>query len=228
MQFADYQKLISQRIDELKEKGLKGSVSKAQYSMLELLWQAGNTFPREWVDRELLHSRTQQSDYRRRLTELKDDIGVDLELNKATNHYRLKSSKLNNANPRAYLTKKQKQSLFQQDEYTCQVCGLIEPDNSSGTLQADHKVPLSRGGSNNLQNWQTLCHVCNVGKRRACESCMRDCTECPWAHPDTTGIRFVVSLDSETANTLSKLGLTSPEALQGLVVNGINLIGDKR
>ncbi|MFQ5431805.1 MAG: HNH endonuclease [Nitrospinota bacterium] len=32
-------------------------------------------------------------------------------------------------------------------------------------LEVDHKVPISKGGSDSLDNLQTLCFKCNRGKR---------------------------------------------------------------
>lgn len=43
--------------------------------------------------------------------------------------------------------------------YTCSICG------KSGKMVIDHIVPLSRGGTNDIENLQPLCHSCNVKKR---------------------------------------------------------------
>ena len=41
----------------------------------------------------------------------------------------------------------------------CLGCGVV-----GGALTADHVVPLSRGGRNDISNIQPLCHGCNVKK----------------------------------------------------------------
>lgn len=43
----------------------------------------------------------------------------------------------------------------------CQLCGAGPED---GTLQIDHIVPRSQGGSNDISNLQVLCAPCNRGK----------------------------------------------------------------
>jgi hypothetical protein len=64
-------------------------------------------------------------------------------------------------------------------------------------LQADHKVPVSRGGTNDRGNWQPICNNCNVGKRRACEGCLIDCQVCSWAYPEIVGINTLISINEQ-------------------------------
>lgn len=45
--------------------------------------------------------------------------------------------------------------------FRCLRCGLHEPDV---TLTADHVIPLSQGGSNDIGNIQPLCKTCNTQK----------------------------------------------------------------
>lgn len=50
--------------------------------------------------------------------------------------------------------------VFDRDNYTCQYCGQI-----GGILEVDHKLPISKGGTNNLKNLTTACRKCNRQKK---------------------------------------------------------------
>ncbi len=55
--------------------------------------------------------------------------------------------------------------IFKRDNFTCQICG-----RSGVRLEVDHIVPSSKGGSDSLDNLQTLCFECNRGKRDSYQS----------------------------------------------------------
>ena len=44
------------------------------------------------------------------------------------------------------------------------LCAGINCRNPKAKLTVDHKVPMSRGGSNNIDNIQFLCRPCNIAK----------------------------------------------------------------
>lgn len=50
------------------------------------------------------------------------------------------------------------------DNCICKMCGSSPSKNSSVELQVDHILPWSKGGETVLENLQTLCRICNVGK----------------------------------------------------------------
>jgi len=52
--------------------------------------------------------------------------------------------------------------VFKRDNYTCVECGARKDDGA--TLHVDHKVPVSKGGTDELDNLQTLCSDCNLNK----------------------------------------------------------------
>ena len=55
---------------------------------------------------------------------------------------------------------------MKRDSFTCVKCGA----NGVGIrLEVDHKIPVSQGGSDTLDNLQTLCFDCNRGKRDTLE-----------------------------------------------------------
>jgi len=51
--------------------------------------------------------------------------------------------------------------VFKRDGYKCVECGAT---NQEVRLHVDHIIPISQGGSNELDNLQTLCIDCNLAK----------------------------------------------------------------
>lgn len=54
--------------------------------------------------------------------------------------------------------------VFQRDNYRCVECGA---SNKETILNLDHILPVSKGGETIIQNLQTLCRECNLGKSDA-------------------------------------------------------------
>jgi len=52
-----------------------------------------------------------------------------------------------------------KWKIFKRDNFTCQNCGSQE------FLELDHIIPISKGGKEKKENYQTLCKKCNVRKK---------------------------------------------------------------
>ena len=48
--------------------------------------------------------------------------------------------------------------VFQRDGYRCRECGASKDETS---LEIDHIVPVAKGGTNDIDNLQTLCRECN-------------------------------------------------------------------
>ncbi len=55
---------------------------------------------------------------------------------------------------------KKRRRVMQRDRNTCKSCG----ENRRSELTIDHKIPRSRGGSNDKRNLQVLCRRCNHAK----------------------------------------------------------------
>jgi hypothetical protein len=60
------------------------------------------------------------------------------------------------------LSKKVRFEVFKRDSFTCQYCGKSAPDV---ILHADHIMPVSKGGDNDITNLITSCESCNQGKK---------------------------------------------------------------
>ena len=54
--------------------------------------------------------------------------------------------------------------VLQRDRFSCCACGASPALTPGVELHVDHKVPWSKGGETVLENLQTLCSVCNLGK----------------------------------------------------------------
>jgi FKBP-type peptidyl-prolyl cis-trans isomerase (trigger factor) len=50
--------------------------------------------------------------------------------------------------------------VFERDNYTCCYCG-----KRGGKLEVDHKIPVSKGGSDEIDNLATSCRLCNRQKK---------------------------------------------------------------
>jgi predicted restriction endonuclease len=54
--------------------------------------------------------------------------------------------------------------VFARDNYRCVACGRSPAKDPTIELHADHVLAWSRGGETVIENLQTLCNVCNLGK----------------------------------------------------------------
>lgn len=52
-------------------------------------------------------------------------------------------------------------AVLRRDGFTCQYCGAKAPDV---VLHVDHRIPVHRGGTNDVDNLVTSCQACNLGK----------------------------------------------------------------
>lgn len=59
------------------------------------------------------------------------------------------------------IPRKLRHIVFQRDDYMCRECGAT---NKQTRLHVDHIIPVAKGGTNDLDNLQTLCEDCNKAK----------------------------------------------------------------
>lgn len=62
---------------------------------------------------------------------------------------------------RTPIPSKMRLQVLERDRKTCRFCGRRAPDVQ---LHVDHVIAVSKGGTNDLKNLQTLCQDCNLGK----------------------------------------------------------------
>jgi 5-methylcytosine-specific restriction endonuclease McrA len=71
--------------------------------------------------------------------------------------------------------------ILERDNYTCQLCGHIDPKDRG--LNVDHIIPPGAGGTDDEANLRTLCVRCNIAKgvedkKRIAEATKRELKEC--------------------------------------------------
>ncbi len=88
-------------------------------------------------------------------------LETDFEVNRYIDIFQ---NKINNFNKksdkkkRTPFTKSIRLEVFKRDKYKCKICGNSEP------LEIDHILPHSLGGTDDMENLQTLCKPCNRSK----------------------------------------------------------------
>jgi hypothetical protein len=197
-----------------------GRLSHVKRLIVGYLWGDDEShFPKPWVKSSVLLALTGQKYFDRRIRELRDQLGCDIETKQVDGEhsYRLLSNKINPSNPRLYLSAKDKANLFKKHNFRCQICGRYFLAGVRG-LQADHKIPLIRGGVHELRNWHPICNACNVGKRGACAACEDDCHKCPWAFPETVGHVTLLRLPPNVLQALNaQLGYDQGDFERGVI-----------
>ncbi len=62
------------------------------------------------------------------------------------------------------ISNKLRYTVLKRDNFKCCACGASPAKDSSVELHIDHVIPWSKGGETTLENLQTLCSKCNLGK----------------------------------------------------------------
>lgn len=164
--------------------------------LLEELWPAGHGIPgprvredqlRDAIERFRKNQHSGNKPYKpyvdvfRRLRELQGEEGVT-GIGREGKTYQLVSLSLSEKRiPRVKLSDLDWQQILETYKHTCAVCGRSEPEVR---FQQDHKIPRTRGGGNELNNWQPLCDECNNFKSTSCRGCQLACEQCSWAFPE--------------------------------------------
>ena len=122
---------------------------------------------------ELFEASGQQSEYTRRIRELRTEEGWEIQSYRDADdlrpdEYRLTSPPPENPPPRftRRISHRTRALVLQRNGMTCQICGAGPGDVVTGKLVqlvVDHIDPKLAGGSEELTNLRVLCDVCNSG-----------------------------------------------------------------
>ena len=77
---------------------------------------------------------------------------------------RQRNSMINNKRNTRAISDKLRYQVLKRDNFKCCACGASPAKDPSVELHIDHIIPWSKGGESTLENLQTLCSKCNIGK----------------------------------------------------------------
>ncbi len=80
-----------------------------------------------------------------------------------TSNKKSKNSKTDNRTTRV-ISKALRYNVLKRDNFKCCACGASPAKDPSVELHIDHIIPWSKGGETTIDNLQTLCSECNIGK----------------------------------------------------------------
>ncbi len=199
--------------------------------LLEELWPPDHGIPgplvredqlREAIDRyrKSLHASNKPYkpyvDVFRRLRELQGEEGVT-GIAREGKTYQLASLSLSEKRvPRVKLSDLDWQQIIENYKYKCAVCSRSEPEVR---FQQDHKIPRTRGGGNELENWQPLCDECNNFKSTSCRGCQLECKQCSWAFPEHFAPLRLSSENIYKVRNYAADTNTNPHELLNLIVD---------
>ena len=109
-------------------------------------------------------------------------------------HEKFFTYSIQKANRRS-LTPKEKEAVRKKQHFQCNICkSQIYPQSrvNKNTFSRDrvrevfdHRIPVEKGGSSKLENFQSLCFYCNKSKWQICTICTADtCAQCALAYPE--------------------------------------------
>lgn len=109
-------------------------------------------------------------------------------------HEKFFTSAIQKANRRS-LTPKEKERIREKQDFCCNICkSRIYPRSkikkhafSRDRIREvfDHRIPVEKGGSSELENFQALCFYCNKSKWQICTICTSEtCEQCVLAYPE--------------------------------------------
>ena len=211
-----------------------GAANRLYYGLiLERLWPEGHGLPGPHVTenelravinaRRILLGKKPYIDVFRRMRELQGEEGFTA-IVKSGVRYQLQSTEISakrepRAKPSAALWSKIKADA----DFRCAKCKLQEPTIK---LEPDHRVPRSRGGTNDEDNWQPLCKQCNNLKSAACSGCDLLCTVCFWAYPERYAEIVIDDANREMIRKeADKTNLSQSELANRLLRSHFNKVG---
>ena len=152
---------IKEKMEELMKKDRELEMEKERRDQMKILEEKLDLFFNKAVEEGLQD--VSRSHIKRMSVEMGEDIAGNLDM--ITNAVSVKLGEKFGNTPtrkRKPITKSLRHEVFKRDGYKCVECGATKKETK---LHVDHIIPVSQGGSDELDNFQTLCEACNLAKK---------------------------------------------------------------
>ena len=201
-----------------------------KYSViLGALWPAGHGIPgpvlsqddvrRAVDDFQAANGEKSYKDPFRRMRELQGEEGFLCIAKEGVRYQLVSKSTAVKRTPRAKLSSEDWAALRLKYGGRCAVCGRNE---NQVRLSQDHKIPRTRDGTNDVENWQPLCDECNNVKSTQCRGCEQNCFTCSWAFPETYPPLRVDDTNKELLIRMAgKQGIAVSDLLNSLLTDSL-------
>jgi hypothetical protein len=187
----DFIQCFEDYLREVQANIFPAKLSSVKQLILKTLWADDllHDFPGPWIPNEQLLGSIEKAtgkkyvNMHRRIHELASDSGCGLECknDKSVSYWRIKNLHIAPPKIRENLSSKDKRILAKRFNHKCAVCD----DMLEKKFQWDHKVPIARNGTNDVDNYQPLCNDCHLIKFINCKRCTKlNCKKCPLAFPE--------------------------------------------
>ena len=198
-------------------------------AIIEALWPSGEKLPGPLLTNTQLRAavvgaykewsgKDQYQDVFRRVRELQGEEGL-LGIVKEGLSYRMIHAEVSQKRvPRANISAANFLEISLRSGNKCAVCSKSE------SLVPDHKVPRSRLNEvaftsilpDGVENLQALCQNCNIHKSVACRGCEENCSQCPWAFPESYPL---ITVNGELTKRLSVAAGRKGVSVQELAIS---------
>jgi len=100
-------------------------------------------------------------------------------------------------------------AIYETNQGRCAKCGVkvrFQDDDEGNPGLLDHRRPVPYGGSDDVENLQLFCNICNNLKNTVCQACPIGyrCESCTWAFPARFHDALVLRLSPDEANRLAR------------------------
>jgi hypothetical protein len=95
-------------------------------------------------------------------SEILEHSGLDIKNNQMFDGKKVAAKYYKDLRPKRSISSRTRHLVFERDKFRCRDCGASA--TTGATLELDHTIPISKGGSNEISNLRTLCSDCNRGK----------------------------------------------------------------